>query len=42
MRRGHGMGLRLLKHMPERQFARLFNWVLTLLALRLIWQALAV
>lgn len=37
---GTWVGLRILKHMPERQFARLFNWVLTLLALRLIWQAL--
>ncbi|MGM0543347.1 MAG: sulfite exporter TauE/SafE family protein [Pseudomonadota bacterium] len=37
---GTWVGLRILKHMPERQFARLFNAVLTLLALRLVWQAL--
>lgn len=37
---GTWVGLRLLKHMSEHHFANLFNWVLTLLAVRLIWQAL--
>lgn len=38
---GTWVGLRILKHMPERHFTRLFNWVLTLLAVRLMWQAWA-
>ncbi|WP_245748382.1 sulfite exporter TauE/SafE family protein [Vreelandella subterranea] len=38
---GTWVGLRILKHMPERRFAHIFNWVLTLLAARLVWQALS-
>lgn len=37
---GTWAGLRILKHMPERHFAPVFNWVLTLLAIRLVWQAM--
>lgn len=37
---GTWLGLRLLTHINDVRFARLFNLVLTLLALRLVWQAL--
>lgn len=37
---GTWIGLHLLKRMQDAHFARLFNLVLTALALRLIWQAL--
>ncbi|MEP7728257.1 sulfite exporter TauE/SafE family protein [Marinomonas primoryensis] len=36
---GTWVGLRLLKRMPDRYFHRIFNIVLTLMALRLIWQS---
>lgn len=36
---GTWVGLRLLKRMPDRHFHRIFNIVLTLMALRLIWQS---
>jgi uncharacterized membrane protein YfcA len=36
---GTWIGLRLLKHLPEVRFRQLFNGILSLLALRLIWQA---
>lgn len=39
---GTWIGLHLLKRMQDAHFARLFNLVLTALALRLIWQALTV
>ncbi|MCB1889743.1 MAG: sulfite exporter TauE/SafE family protein [Rhodocyclaceae bacterium] len=38
---GTWAGLHLLKRMRDTDFTRLFNIVLTLLALRLVWQALA-
>ena len=38
---GTWAGLHLLKKMQDADFTRLFNIVLTLLALRLVWQALA-
>lgn len=38
---GTWAGLHLLKKMQDADFTRLFNTVLTLLALRLVWQALA-
>lgn len=38
---GTWVGVSILKHIPERQFANLFNWILTLLAVRLIWQGLS-
>lgn len=38
---GTWLGLRLLKRLSERRFERLFRVVLTLLAVRLIWDALA-
>jgi uncharacterized protein len=37
---GTWVGLRLLKRMPDRHFHRIFNIVLTIMALRLIWQAI--
>lgn len=37
---GTWLGLRLLKRLPDKHFGKVFNWILTLLALRLIWQAL--
>ncbi len=37
---GTWIGLHLLKRINDAHFARLFNLVLTLLALRLVWQAL--
>ena len=36
---GTWIGLRLLKRMKDHHFQNLFNWILTLLALRLIWQS---
>lgn len=38
---GTWLGLRLLRRMSDRRFTLIFNILLTLLALRLIWQALA-
>ena len=38
---GTWVGLRVLKRMPERYFHRVFNMILTLMALRLIWQSFA-
>lgn len=38
---GTWIGLMLLGRMKNRRFGQAFNAVLTLLALRLIWQALA-
>ncbi|WP_409418634.1 sulfite exporter TauE/SafE family protein [Marinomonas sp. RS-M-Aa-14] len=38
---GTWIGLKLLKRMPDRYFHRIFNLVLTLMALRLIWQSFA-
>ncbi|WP_106478006.1 sulfite exporter TauE/SafE family protein [Phytohalomonas tamaricis] len=37
---GTWIGLRVLKRVPDRHFGKIFNWILTLLALRLIWQAI--
>ena len=37
---GTWLGLHVLRRMPDHHFKRLFNWLLTLLALRLIWQAM--
>ena len=37
---GTWVGLRLLKRMPDRYFHRIFNIVLTVMALRLIWQSI--
>lgn len=37
---GTWIGLRILKRMPDRYFHRFFNIVLTLMALRLIWQSI--
>lgn len=37
---GTWLGLRLLHQLSDRRFDRLFKWVLTLLALRLIWLGL--
>jgi uncharacterized protein len=37
---GTWLGLHVLRRMPDRHFKRLFNWLLTLLAVRLIWQAI--
>lgn len=36
---GTWIGLHLLHRLSDRRFATVFNWVLTLLALRLLWQA---
>lgn len=36
---GNWLGLKLLDRMPAAQFKRVFRWVVTLLALRLLWQA---
>jgi len=36
---GTWVGLRVLKRIPEKHFGRIFTWILTLLALRLSWQA---
>ena len=36
---GTWVGLHVLRRMPDRHFKRVFNWLLTLMALRLIWQA---
>ncbi|MEI8631165.1 sulfite exporter TauE/SafE family protein [Vibrio sp. PP-XX7] len=36
---GTWIGLRVLKRLSDSHFQRLFNWILTLLALRLIWQS---
>lgn len=33
------VGLRLLHHLPEAAFRKIFRWVLTLLALRVLWNA---
>lgn len=38
---GTWTGLGILKRMPARHFNHIFNWILTLLAVRLIWQGLA-
>lgn len=38
---GTWVGLRLLKRLPDRYFYQFFNIILTLMALRLIWQSLA-
>jgi uncharacterized membrane protein YfcA len=38
---GTWLGLKVLKRMHDHQFGRLFNLVLSLLAARLVWQALA-
>lgn len=38
---GTWVGLRIMKRLPEQLFQNIFNWVLTLLALRLIWQGLS-
>jgi uncharacterized membrane protein YfcA len=38
---GTWVGLRLLQRMEEALFARVFKWLLTLLALRLLYQGLA-
>lgn len=37
---GTWLGLRVLKRMPDRHFSIILNWILTLLAIRLIWQAI--
>ncbi|MBJ7537262.1 sulfite exporter TauE/SafE family protein [Marinomonas transparens] len=37
---GTWIGLKLLKRMPDKHFHRIFNGVLTFMALRLIWQSL--
>ncbi len=37
---GTWLGLRVLKRMPDHHFGTIFNWILTLLAVRLIWQAI--
>lgn len=36
---GSWLGLKLLDRMPAEQFKRVFRWIVTLLALRLLWQA---
>ncbi len=36
---GTWLGLHLLHRLTDRRFQQAFNWVLTLLALRLLWQA---
>lgn len=36
---GSWFGLKLLDRMPAEQFKRVFRWIVTLLALRLLWQA---
>jgi uncharacterized membrane protein YfcA len=36
---GTWLGLKLLDRMPAAQFKRIFAWVVTLMALRLLWQA---
>jgi uncharacterized membrane protein YfcA len=36
---GTWIGLKLLKRMPDKSFHRIFNIVLTLMALRLLWQS---
>jgi len=36
---GTWLGLRLLRHIPSQQFHRLFKLIVSLLALRLLWQA---
>ncbi len=38
---GTWVGLTVLKKMPDRHFHRIFNLILTLLAVRLIWQGLS-
>tara|TARA_R100000322_G_scaffold168572_2_gene138650 strand:- start:377 stop:664 length:288 start_codon:yes stop_codon:yes gene_type:complete len=38
---GTWMGLKLLHRLSDDRFSRVFNIVLTLLAMRLIWQALS-
>lgn len=38
---GTKLGLGLLEKTSDQRFAKIFNWLLTLLALRLIWQALS-
>lgn len=38
---GTWVGLKVLKRLPDRHFHLWFNWILTLLALRLVWQALS-
>lgn len=38
---GTWLGLHVLRRIEDKQFARLFDIVLTLLAIRLVWQALA-
>ncbi len=37
---GTWIGLNVLKRMPDKHFNQIFNWILTLLAIRLIWQAI--
>ncbi|MCE8023210.1 sulfite exporter TauE/SafE family protein [Billgrantia aerodenitrificans] len=37
---GSWIGLRLLKRLQDKHFSKIFSWILTLLALRLIWQAI--
>jgi uncharacterized protein len=37
---GTWIGLNVLKRMSDKHFNRIFNWILTLLAFRLIWQAI--
>lgn len=36
---GNWLGLKLLDRIPAEQFRRVFRWIVTLLALRLLWQA---
>jgi uncharacterized membrane protein YfcA len=36
---GTWVGLNVLKRLPDHHFGRIFNWILTLLAVRMIWQA---
>ena len=36
---GSWLGLKLLDRIPSEQFKQIFRWVVTLLALRLLWQA---
>lgn len=36
---GTWVGLNIMKRLPDKQFQQIFNWILTLFALRLIWQA---
>ena len=38
---GTKLGLGVLSQTSDRRFALIFNWLLTALALRLIWQALS-